>query len=138
MTSTSSPIVVIGGGLAGLVGAATLAKAGERVVVLEKASAPGGRAVTRERNGYRFNLGPHALYRAGELKRTLKTLGVDVHGAVPGANGGFAVLQDRLHTLPVGFASLLTTGLIGLHGKFVLARLLTNLPGIDPSPWQRR
>lgn len=138
MTSTSSPIVVIGGGLAGLVAAATLAKAGERVVVFEKASAAGGRAATRERNGYHFNLGPHALYRAGELRRTLKTLGVDVHGAVPVANGGFALWQGALHTLPVGFASLITTGLLGLHGKFTLARVLQTLPSVDSSQWRHR
>jgi len=137
MTS-SSPIVVIGGGISGLVAAATLARAGQPVVVLEKAASPGGRAATRDRNGYRFNLGPHALYRAGELRKTLKTLGVDVHGSVPGANGGFALDRGVLHTLPVGFTSLLTTGLLGLHGKFALARLLQSLPSLDPSPWQRR
>jgi phytoene dehydrogenase-like protein len=136
MTS-SSPIVVVGGGLSGLVAAATLAKAGEAVVVLEKSSL-GGRAATRDRSGYYFNLGPHALYRGGELRRTLKTLGVEVRGTVPGGNGGFAIWRGAAHTLPVGFASLLTTGLLGLHGKFTLARLLTNLPSIDASPWQGR
>jgi len=137
MTS-SSPIVVIGGGIAGLVSAATIARGGEPVVVLEKASSLGGRATTRDRDGYHFNLGPHALYRAGELRRTLKQLGVEVSGAVPGANGGFAVRGGVLHTLPVGFTSLLTTGLLGLHGKFALARLLQGLPSLDPSPWQHR
>jgi phytoene dehydrogenase-like protein len=134
----TSPIVIVGGGLSGLVAAATLAKAGEPVVVLEKASSIGGRATTRDRDGFLFNLGPHALYRAGELRRTLKTLGVEVRGSIPGANGGFALDQGTLHTLPVGFTSLLTTDLLGLHGKFALARLLTSLPSMDPSPWQRK
>src|SRR5262245_5711366 len=116
MTS-SSPIVVIGGGISGLVAAATIARAGKPVVVLEKAST-GGRAATRERGGYHFNLGPHALYRAGELRRTLKALGVEIRGAVPGANGAFGVHAGTPHTLPVGFASLVTTGLLSLHGKF--------------------
>src|ERR1051325_1266687 len=138
MTSTTSPVVVVGGGLAGLVAAATLANAGEPVVLLEKSSGAGGRAATRARDGYHFNLGPHALYRAGELRRTLKRLGVDVSGAVPGANGGFAIWRGTTHTLPTGFASLVTTGLLGLHGKFTLARLLQALPSIDAGPWQRR
>src|SRR5579872_1113463 len=138
MTSTTSPIVVVGGGLSGLIAAAALARAGEPVVLLEKSAAAGGRAATRVRDGYRFNLGPHALYRAGELRRTLKTLGVAVTGAVPGANGGFAIWRGTAHTLPAGFVSLVTTGLLNLHGKFTLARLLQSLPSLDPSPWQAR
>ena len=137
MTS-SSPIVVIGGGISGLVAAATLSRAGERVVVLEKAASPGGRAATRDRNGYHFNLGPHALYRAGELRRTLDRLGVKYSGAVPGANGAFAIEHGIAHTLPVGFTSLLTTGLLGLHGKFTFARVLQTLPSVDPAPWNSR
>ena len=105
------------------------------MVVLEKAAAPGGRAATRDRDGYYFNLGPHALYRAGELRRTLTQLGVEFTGAVPGASGGFAVYRGRLHTLPVGFASLLTTGLLGLHGKLALARVLQTLPSVDARRW---
>ena len=138
MTSTSSPIVVVGGGLSGLVAAATLAKAGRPVVVVEKASSAGGRAATRERNGFHFNLGPHALYRGGELRQTLKRLGVDVRGAVPGGNGGFAIWRGTPYTLPTGFASLITTGLLNLHGKFVLARLLQTLPSIDARAWHAR
>ena len=57
--------VVVGGGLAGLSAAAFLARAGRDVTVLEKAAAPGGRARTLDRDGYRLNLGAHALYRAG-------------------------------------------------------------------------
>src|SRR6185503_15809836 len=101
------PVVVIGGGIAGLVSAALIGQAGLPVVVLERTSAVGGRAATREKNGYFFNLGPHALYRRGVLRQTLKQLGVDVRGGVPTGNGGFAIAGGRAHTLPVGFASLL-------------------------------
>jgi phytoene dehydrogenase-like protein len=137
MTS-KSPIVIVGGGLSGLVAAATLARAGEPVVVLEKSSTPGGRATTRERDGFQFNLGPHALYRAGALRQTLEHLGVDVRGATPGANGGFAIWKGVPYTLPTGFTSLLTTGLLGLHGKFALARVLQSLPTLNASPWHER
>src|SRR5260370_22179616 len=137
MTS-SSPIVIVGGGLSGLVAAATLATAGEAVVVLEKSSSTGGRAATRDRSGYQFNLGPHALYRGGELRQALKRLGVEVNGAVPGANGGFAIWRGTPYTLPTGFTSLLTTGLLSLHGKFELARLLQTLPSVDARQWHAR
>src|SRR5262245_1243892 len=113
-TRPDAPVVVIGSGIAGLVAANLVAHAGLPVTLLEKASAPGGRATTRDRDGFLFNLGPHALYRRGHLRRTLTELGVDVKGAVPNANGGFALHEGHAHTLPVGLASLMTTGLLTL------------------------
>ena len=54
-------VAVVGGGLAGLVAAATAAGGGARVVLLEPHGL-GGRAATDEQHGYRFNRGPRALY----------------------------------------------------------------------------
>ena len=128
--------IVIGGGVAGLIAATSLAKAGTKVVLLEKASTLGGRAATRDRHGFHFNLGPHALYRDGELRRTLRSFGIDPKGAIPGANGGFAIHQGRLHTLPTGFTSLLTTGLLSLPAKLEFATLLSRIGSIDTSQIQ--
>src|SRR4030095_15591212 len=100
---THAPVVVIGGGVAGLVAANRVANAGLPVTLLEKASAPGGRATTRDRDGFLFNLGPHALYRCGHLRRTLTELGVDVKGALPDASGGVALYCGAAHT-PAGRA----------------------------------
>jgi phytoene dehydrogenase-like protein len=136
--SSPTPIVVIGGGIAGLVAAAQSARAGARTVLVEKSSHVGGRAITRERHRFLFNLGPHALYRSGELNKTLKTLGIEVHGALPPTNGGYALNRGRLHTLPVGVASLLTTGLLGIGGKLEIARIQTTLPKADASALQRQ
>ncbi len=94
--------------------------------------------MTRERRGFLFNLGPHALYRLGELSKTLKALGVEVRGALPPTNGGYALNRGRLHTLPVGVASLLTTGLLGIGGKLEIARIQTTLPKVDASAVQRQ
>src|SRR5262249_25812654 len=113
-TVDSPPVVVVGGGIARLVSATLVARAGLQARVLEKASAIGGRASTRERNGFLFNLGPHALYRDGTLSQTLRQLGVEVTGAVPGGSGGFAIRSGRRHTLPVGLTSLMTTSVMGL------------------------
>ena len=55
--------VVIGGGLAGLTAAARLGQEGQRVLLLEKGREPGGRAQTRTKQAFLFNLGPHALTR---------------------------------------------------------------------------
>ncbi|MEO8256024.1 MAG: FAD-dependent oxidoreductase [Acidobacteriota bacterium] len=138
MTSTThAPITVVGGGVAGLTAAALLGHAGVPVVLLEKAAAPGGRAITGNRHGFSFNLGPHALYRDGVLHHTLKSLGVAVRGSVPNGNGGYALLGGRRHTLPTGLASLLTTGLLPFSGKFELARFQARLGRFDSAAAQR-
>ena len=53
--------VIIGGGLAGLTCAALLAKAGLKVVVLEKNSRLGGYAVSYTVKGHRFDIAIQAL-----------------------------------------------------------------------------
>jgi phytoene dehydrogenase-like protein len=126
-------VIVVGAGLAGLTAAATLARAGARVTVLEKSSAIGGRAATQEKAGFAWNLGPHALYAAGAGKRILEGLGVPIRGRVPPVSG-YAYDGDVLHTLPGGFVSLLTTGLLSLGGRLAVARLLGSFARIDPGP----
>lgn len=133
----SAEFVVIGAGLAGLAAAAYLGRGGRSVTVVEKASAPGGRAVTRQKSGFSMNLGPHALYLGGAGKPVLDELGVRIQGAPPSASGGYAFDGGRLHTLPTGFGSLLTTGLLPLPAKIEFARLMTKLGTLDPAPLDR-
>lgn len=70
-------VVIIGGGVAGLATGALLAKAGRRVIVLEKGNRPGGRAYTYEDKGFTLNYGPHAVYRteSGLLADVFRRLG---------------------------------------------------------------
>lgn len=89
------PVVVIGAGLAGLTAAATAARAGNRVVVVE-AHGGGGRARSNERGGYLFNQGPHALYRGGEAWRILRDLGVPHRGHLPPLRGARGVRDGQL------------------------------------------
>jgi phytoene dehydrogenase-like protein len=121
--------VVVGAGLSGLAAAAYLGRAGRSVVVLERASAVGGNARTREQDGFFFNLGAHALYSGGAGMSVLRELDVPVAGGIPG--GGYAVQGRNLHTLPVGPASLLATGLLPLGAKLEVGRLLARLPKLD-------
>jgi phytoene desaturase len=53
-----SKIIIIGSGFSSLSAACYLAKAGNKVVVLEKNSSVGGRARVLERNGFKFDMGP--------------------------------------------------------------------------------
>jgi phytoene dehydrogenase-like protein len=87
---------VIGGGLAGLTAAATLARAGRPVTVLEAAEHIGGRARTRQRDGFTLNLGPHALYRVGGGAATLRGLGVRPHGRMPRIHRAGMLMGDQV------------------------------------------
>jgi protoporphyrinogen oxidase len=56
------PVVVLGGGPAGLTAGYLLAKQGKSVIVLESTDQVGGIARTEVRNGYRFDLGGHRFF----------------------------------------------------------------------------
>lgn len=62
MPSSSTPVTVLGAGVAGLTAAWHLAGQGVPVRVVERDSHVGGMAVTLERDGYRFDLGPHRFH----------------------------------------------------------------------------
>jgi protoporphyrinogen oxidase len=60
--AADEPVLVIGGGPAGLTAAYLLAKRGRKVLVFESESQLGGLAKTEERDGYRFDLGGHRFF----------------------------------------------------------------------------
>ncbi len=131
-TQQTIDVVVVGGGLGGLTAAALLAKGGARVTLLEKSSELGGRGGTTEiAGGFRMNLGPHALYRGSAGIGVLGELGITPKGKVPTSSGLYAMDRGVLRTLPVGFVSMMTTGLLPLGAKLELGRLLTRLPKLD-------
>lgn len=132
---TQSDVIIIGGGIAGLTAAIYLARAGRSVTVFEKSPRFGGRAETQIKDGFHFNLGPHALYRLGAGVRILRELGVEFTGTPPRA-GGFAVREGRKYGFPRNPLALLSTRLLSLPGKFVTAQLLTKLSKIDTEPLQ--
>jgi phytoene dehydrogenase-like protein len=124
-------VAVVGGGLAGLTAAALLAGHGQRVAVFERSDTVGGRAMTQTKNGFHLNLGPHAWYTGGPGTKILASLGIAIPGRTPKPRGAFALCGDRLHTLPIGLVSLLTTDLLRAYGKLEAARLLASLPRMD-------
>ncbi len=56
------PVVVLGGGPAGLTAGYQMAKQGKAVIVLESTDQIGGLARTEVRDGYRFDLGGHRFF----------------------------------------------------------------------------
>ncbi len=130
-------VAIVGGGLAGLAAGTYLARAGRSVTLFERASAVGGRATTHDQGEFKFNQGPHALYRRGPAEEVLHELGLHYTGAVPSASGGFALDGGKKHALPGGFFSLVTTSLLRLPAKFEVAGLLGAIGRIDPEPLQK-
>lgn len=130
----NKPVIIVGGGIAGLASAIYLARAGRTVTIFEKRRYLGGRAITHLRSGYRFNIGAHALYRAGAAAAVYRELGVPVRGGTPKARGR-ALLGDDDFKLPVRFFSLLTTSLLPMKAKIEAAALMFRIRRIDPKPF---
>lgn len=124
------PVVVIGAGLAGLAAAAAAARAGARVIILE-AGAPGGRARTEAREGFRFNQGPHALFRAGPGRRVLARLGIRTTGHSAPLRGAQALIAGSPH----GF---LSRSALGTRSGAQFGAAIARVTVTDPSKWAGR
>lgn len=119
-------IIVVGGGLAGLTAAATAARAGASVTVLEARSSEGGRARSEVRDGGAiFNEGPHALYAGLAGWQELAALGIDPSGGRPSARA-WGRWNGRIDRLPGTTGDALRTRLVGLRAKAQLAKLLAD------------
>jgi phytoene dehydrogenase-like protein len=129
-------VIVVGGGLAGLAASIYLARAGKSVTIFERRRYLGGRAITHLRRGFRFNLGPHALYRTGGAARVFRELGVPVRGGIPKVRGT-ALFGDERYRLPVTTLSLLMTSLLTFGAKGEAAALMWRVRRLDPKQFAK-
>ena len=129
-------VVVVGGGLGGLAAATYAARGGRSVILCEKASALGGRAITTQIGEFRFNLGPHALYAGSHGIAVLRELGVAFTG---GSRAPRGLCRRRRHQArPAGRLPLPADDRpLGLSGKLETARLLGGFGRLDPRPLAR-
>jgi phytoene dehydrogenase-like protein len=125
-------VVIVGGGLAGLAASIYLARGGRTVTVFEKRQYLGGRAITHLRSGFRFNLGAHAVYRAGAGARVYRELGIPVPGRPPKVRG-LALRGGEQYQLPASILSMLTTGLLSFRGKREFAMAVLRARRFDPA-----
>ncbi|MFM2418657.1 MAG: hypothetical protein RL385_3380, partial [Pseudomonadota bacterium] len=119
-------VVVVGGGIAGLTAAAELARGSARVVLVEAGKALGGRAQTREVEGFSLNLGAHALYEAGAATRVLAGLGVALQGREPARRGGVLVRGDAHLPLPSSMLGLLMMAGLGFGERLAFGGVLAH------------
>src|SRR5918998_1341927 len=128
-------VVVIGGGMAGLTAACYLARAGTDVTVFEKAPYLGGRAATRELDGFLFNRGGHALYTGGAGSRALEELGITYDHGIP--RDAFVLQGGKLSPFPAGPLGLLRTDSLGAADKLALFRFFVAISRARPGALAR-
>jgi phytoene dehydrogenase-like protein len=132
MEQPTADLVGVGAGLAGLTAAATAARRGARVVVLDS-TVPGGRARTDARDGFLFNRGAHALYRSGEGRAVLGRLGIVPTGGPPDTRHGQVLHDGRLARLPETAGRLARSPLLGVRSKVRLATVLATFGRVGAS-----
>ena len=129
-TADHHDVIVVGSGLAGLTAAATAARAGARVALIE-GHTRGGRARTEERDGFSLNLGPHAVYDGGPGHAVLDDLGVTLRGARP-PKAGTLGWDDHTAPLPQGIGALVSP-FLGAADKARLARAMAKVARTEPA-----
>src|SRR5260370_8109753 len=100
------PMIIGGGGVAGLYAAALLARRGHHVLLFEKSKHLGGHARTREQEGFFFNFGAHAFYLGGPGEKVLQELNIPVSRGRLRVDYVLALNKNEDHRLPFGSADV--------------------------------
>ncbi len=134
MTDQQADVAVLGGGLAGLAAAATAAREGRSVIVLDARSELGGRARSEIHDGFTFNQGAHALYIAGAGRSVLTSLGVSAHGSMPRTRGSRLARDGR--TSPLVSARSVPLGAWPSIARFLMGPgAMQGAEGLSAAEW---
>lgn len=116
-------VIVIGGGIAGLSCALRLRAAGLDVELLEAQPQAGGNIQTSEIDGFRFERGPHTFMPSADDIFVLAAevgIGDQIVASAPAAERRFIVRNGKLHAVPSGPWSFVTSDLLSLRAKLQL------------------
>ena len=116
--------------MAGLTAASYLARAGVGVTLFEKAPYLGGRAATRELDGFLFNRGGHALYTGGAASRIFEELGITYDHGIP--KDTFVLQGGKPSPFLADPLGLLRTDVLDAGDKLALVRLFVALGAAKP------
>lgn len=113
-----SEALILGAGISGLAAGWALRREKVPAKVLEAGERPGGKVQTRERDGFRYELGPHAVQGTPELFELVKT--ADLAGDVVPASDKLAkrylVHRGELVAAPMGPRQAWSSPLISRKG----------------------
>lgn len=137
MNNKTHDTIIIGGGIAGLTAAILLAERGQNVIIYERAAELGGRAQTRDRDGFKFNFGPHALYRGNAGFKLLKKMGITLTGDIPKyGKHPLAVTATESGLLPATPLGMMRSTLFAGR-RLALVRAIIALMTANPRKLQR-
>jgi phytoene dehydrogenase-like protein len=119
--SKAGTVNIVGGGIAGLIAAVELARAGAKVTLFEAAAGLGGRARTKRADGFSLNQGPHALYITGAFRRELDRLGIPYSGRKANPSEPQGIHRGELYRLPTSLPSLAFSGLFSVSERIAFA-----------------
>jgi protoporphyrinogen/coproporphyrinogen III oxidase len=119
-------VLIIGGGISGLALAYRLEQLRPDldVTVLERQSRVGGTIDSVARDGFRVEAGPNGfLDNKPFVSNLCRELGLGdrlLRASDAAARNRYLLLDGKLHKLPAGFVSILTTGVVGWRTKLAL------------------
>jgi oxygen-dependent protoporphyrinogen oxidase len=122
MTS-STPAVVIGAGISGLVCAHALNKRGVDALVLEASPRAGGAICSERRDDFLLELGPQSFSGTASLRALCAELGLaDNLLKAPASAPRYVLISGKLKEVPLNPAALLTSSLLSPATKWKIAR----------------
>lgn len=122
---TADPVLVIGAGISGLACAYQLQQAGIPVTIVEAGTRSGGFIASKEKDGFRFDLGPQSFLTTEPLLKLIEALGIEDQLQYADSRAPrYILLRGQMVPAPMSPPSLLSTPLFSGGTKW---RLLTEM-----------
>ena len=122
MQPTSTPVVIIGGGISGLACAYRLRQLGVPSILFEASDSIGGLIDTVEKGGFLFESGPQSFQGTETLLQLIKELGIEqeLQKADPQAPR-FVLRHGKLQKIPMSPQAMLGSSLLGVKSRWKIA-----------------